>query len=158
MDETGFLKKGDKSVGVARQYTATAGKIENARGGVFLSYATPRGHALVDRELCLPVAWTQDAAHRDAGGIPDDADFESKPALAQGLLQRALASGLKQAWVVGDEVYRRDSTLRHFLEGLRQRSVLRRNIGVCCCGVPRIASSDAIDAWCAPSPGFLAPL
>ncbi|NOJ79215.1 IS701 family transposase [Myxococcus xanthus] len=124
VDETGFLKKGDKSVGVARQYTGTAGKIENAQVGVFLSYATPRGHALVDRELYLPAAWTQDAARRDAGGIPEDVDFESKSALAQGMLQRALASGLKPAWVVGDEVYGRDNTLRRFLEDLRQPYVL----------------------------------
>lgn len=124
VDETGFLKKGDKSVGVARQYTGTAGKIENAQVGVFLSYATPRGHALVDRELYLPEAWTQDVARREAGGIPEDVDFESKPALAQGMLQRVLASGLKPAWVVGDEVYGRDNTLRRFLEGLRQPYVL----------------------------------
>ncbi|WP_141621949.1 IS701 family transposase, partial [Myxococcus sp. AB036A] len=124
VDETGFLKKGDKSVGVARQYTGTAGKVENAQVGVFLSYATPRGHALVDRELYLPEAWTQDVARREAGGIPEDVDFESKPALAQGMLQRVLASGPKPAWVVGDEVYGRDNTLRRFLEGLRQPYVL----------------------------------
>ncbi|MBU8900930.1 IS701 family transposase [Corallococcus sp. M34] len=122
--ETGFLKKGEKSVGVARQYTGTAGKVENAQVGVFLSYATPRGHALVDRELYLPEAWTRDEERRRAGGVPEEVRFESKPALAQGLLQRALASGLKPAWVVGDEVYGRDSTLRRFLEDLHQPYVL----------------------------------
>jgi len=123
-DETGFLKRGEKSVGLARQYTGTAGKVENAQVGVFLSYVTPRGHALVDREPYLPEAWTQDAARRRAGGIPDDVSFESKPALAQGMLQRALAAGLKPAWVVGDEVYGRDTTLRRFLEDLHQPYVL----------------------------------
>lgn len=124
VDETGFLKKGAKSVGVARQYTGTAGKVENAQVGVFLSYATHRGHALVDRELYLPEAWTQDTTRRRAGGIPDEVSFESKPALAHGMLQRALAAGLKPAWVVGDEVYGRDSTLRRFLEDLHQPYVL----------------------------------
>ncbi|RKI50943.1 transposase [Corallococcus sp. AB049A] len=90
VDETGFLKKGEKSVGVARQYTGTAGKVENAQVGVFLSYVTPLGHALVDRELYLPEPWTEDEARREAGGIPDEVGFESKPALAQGMLQRAL--------------------------------------------------------------------
>ncbi|MBJ6766203.1 transposase, partial [Myxococcaceae bacterium JPH2] len=69
------------------------GGVENAQVGIFLSYATPRGHALVDRELYLPEAWTQDAERRRTGGVPDEVSFESKPALAQGLLQRALASG-----------------------------------------------------------------
>nr|WP_255651350.1 IS701 family transposase [Corallococcus sp. AS-1-12] len=124
VDETGFLKKGEKSVGVARQYTGTAGKVENAQVGVFLSYVTPLGHALVDRELYLPEPWTEDAARRHAGGIPDEVGFESKPALAQGMLQRALGAGLKPAWVVGDEVYGRDNTLRRFLEDLHQPYVL----------------------------------
>ncbi|WP_404369207.1 IS701 family transposase [Corallococcus coralloides] len=124
VDETGFLKKGEKSVGVARQYTGTAGKVENAQVGVFLSYATPLGHALVDRELYLPEPWTEDAARRKAGGIPGEVGFESKPALAQGMLQRALGAGLKPAWVVGDEVYGRDNTLRRFLEDLHQPYVL----------------------------------
>ncbi|NRD50855.1 IS701 family transposase [Corallococcus exiguus] len=124
VDETGFLKKGEKSVGVARQYTGTAGKVENAQVGVFLSYVTPLGHALVDRELYLPEPWTEDSVRRHAGGIPDEVGFESKPALAQGMLQRALGAGLKPSWVVGDEVYGRDSTLRRFLEDLHQPYVL----------------------------------
>ncbi|NNC02379.1 IS701 family transposase [Corallococcus exiguus] len=124
VDETGFLKKGEKSVGVARQCTGTAGKVENAQVGVFLSYVTPLGHALVDRELYLPEPWAEDAARRQAGGIPDEVGFEPKPALAQGMLQRALGAGLKPAWVVGDEVYGRDSTLRRFLEDLHQPYVL----------------------------------
>ncbi|RKH49910.1 IS701 family transposase [Corallococcus sp. AB050B] len=111
VDETGFLKKGEKSVGVARQNTGTAGKVENAQVGVFFSYVTPLAHALVDGELYLPEPWTEDAARRQAGGIPDEVGFESKPAMAQGMLQRALGAGLKPAWVVGDEVYGHDSTL-----------------------------------------------
>ncbi|RYZ18039.1 MAG: IS701 family transposase [Myxococcaceae bacterium] len=118
VDETGFLKKGEKSVGVARQYTGTAGKVENAQVGVFLSYMTHRGHALVERELYLPEPWTEDAARREAGGIPNEVGFESKPALAQRMLQQILGAGPKPAWVVSDEVYGRDSTLRRFLEDL----------------------------------------
>lgn len=124
VDETGFLKKGDKSAGVARQYTGTAGKVDNAQVGVFLAYVTPLGHALVDRELYLPEEWVEDEARRREAGVPEDVAFESKPALAQGMVQRALAAGLKPAWVVGDEVYGRDGTLRRFLEAMHQPYVL----------------------------------
>jgi SRSO17 transposase len=89
-DETGFLKKGTRSAGVQRQYSGTAGRTENCQIGVFLAYASPRGHALIDRELYLPVSWTDDRDRCRAAGIPDQAQFATKAQLAQRLLQRAL--------------------------------------------------------------------
>ena len=82
IDETGFLKKGAKSAGVARQYSGTAGRIENCQIGVFLAYRSSKGHALIDRELYLPKAWTEDAARMKEADIPDDVSFETKPSLA----------------------------------------------------------------------------
>ncbi|NNB90524.1 hypothetical protein HI292_33815 [Corallococcus exiguus] len=92
--------------------------------GVFLSYVPPRRHALVERELCLPEAWVEDSARPAAEGIPEEVGFESKPALAQGVLQRTLAAGLKPEWVVGEEIYGRDTTLRRFSEDLHQPYML----------------------------------
>lgn len=119
-----MLKKGEKSAGVARQYTGTAGKVENAQVGVLLAYVTPKGQALVDRELYLPEARAQDAERRREAGVPEEVAFESKRALVQGLLQRALASGLKLREVVGDGVYGRDGPLHRFLEDVRQPYLL----------------------------------
>lgn len=124
VDETGFLKKGDKSAGVARQYTGTAGRIENSQVGVFLAYVTPQGHTLVDRELYLPEEWTQDSNRRLKAGIPEEVTFHTKPQLAHQMLQRAFEAGLRPSWVVGDEVYGRDGNLRRFLEQRHQRYVL----------------------------------
>ena len=89
VDETGFLKKGEHSVGVARQYSGTAGRIENVQIGVFLAYASSKGHALIDRELYLPQSWTTDPQRLAEAGVPDDIDFATKPALATGMLTRA---------------------------------------------------------------------
>jgi SRSO17 transposase len=124
VDETGFLKKGDKSAGVARQYTGTAGRIENCQVGVFLAYVTPRGHTLVDRELYLPQEWTNDRDRCRKAGIGDAVEFRTKPELARSMLERAFEAGLKPSWVVGDEVYGRDGTLRRFLDQRHQRYVL----------------------------------
>ncbi len=124
VDETGFLKKGDKSAGVARQYTGTAGRVENAQVGVFLAYKTARGHALIDRELYLPEDWTRDAVRRQEAGIPGGVEFQTKSQLARDMLRRALGAGLRPAWVTGDEVYGRDSALRRVLEQYHQRYVL----------------------------------
>ena len=88
--ETGFLKKGTKSVGVQRQYSGTAGRVENCQLGVFLVYATPRGHTYLDRALYLPERWTDDPARCQEAGVPDDVAFATKPALAQALLQLSL--------------------------------------------------------------------
>ena len=116
IDETGFLKKGNKSAGVARQYSGTAGRIENCQIGVFLAYARGRGHALIDRELYLPQDWAEDGARRATAGIPRAVSFATKPQLAQRMMARAIAAGVPFAWVVGDAVYGSDRCLRRFLE------------------------------------------
>jgi SRSO17 transposase len=116
IDETGDVKKGRHTVGVQRQYTGTAGRIENAQVAVYLTYAGPRGHAMIDRELYLPRSWTDDAERLTEAGVPDDIEFATKPALATGMLTRALAAGVPAGWVTGDEVYGADPALRAELE------------------------------------------
>ena len=115
-DETGFLKKGDKSAGVQRQYSGTAGRIENCQVGVFLAYAGARGRTLLDRELYLPQVWAQDRERRREAGVPQSAVFRTKPQLAQLMLGRALESGVPFSWFTGDEVYGSDRNLRLWLE------------------------------------------
>jgi SRSO17 transposase len=116
LDETGFLKKGEHSAGVARQYSGTAGKVENCQIGVFLGYASPLGHALLERELYLPREWTDEPERCRQAGIPADRRFATKPQLAQAMLQRALAAGVPGRWVTGDSVYGNDRRLRLWLE------------------------------------------
>jgi SRSO17 transposase len=116
IDETGDLKKGSGTVGVQRQYTGTAGRVENAQVAVYLTYAAERGHALIDRELYLPRSWTDDPARCAAAGVPADVAFATKPALAGQMLDRALDAGVPAAWVAGDEVYGADPQLRAALE------------------------------------------
>ena len=117
VDETGFLKKGTKSAGVARQYTGTAGRIENAQVGVFLAYAASDGsRALIDRELYLPEKWTEDRDRCRAAGIGDEVAFATKPKLAQAMLERAVKAGVPFAWVAADEVYGQNPGLRDWLE------------------------------------------
>lgn len=124
LDETGFLKKGKKSAGVARQYSGTAGRVENCQIGVFLAYAAPDGVALIDRELYLPKAWTDDRARCREAGIPDVVGFATKPALARRMLERAFAAEVPHAWGVADEVYGQDRRLRLWLEAIEQPVVL----------------------------------
>jgi SRSO17 transposase len=124
VDETGFLKKGTKSVGVQRQYAGTAGRIENCRVGVFLAYASPKGRTFPDRELYLPREWAEDAARREEAGVPGTVEFATKPQLARRMLGRALDGGVPAAWVTGDEVYGGDRRLRRWLEERRQPFVL----------------------------------
>jgi len=124
VDETGFLKKGDKSAGVQRQYSGTAGRIENSQIGVFLALAGSRGRALVDRALYLPKSWCEDRSRCEAAGIPPQVDFATKPRLAQRMLAHALKSGLRPAWVLADEVYGSDGQFRRFLEERGQPFVL----------------------------------
>ena len=100
VDETGFLKKGTKSAGVARQYSGTAGRIENCQIGVFLAYASGNGHALIDRELYLPKEWAGDPARCAAAGIPKEVGFATKPELARRMIARAIAAGVPFAWVL----------------------------------------------------------
>ena len=116
VDETGFLKKGGKSVGVQRQYSGTAGRIENCQVGVFLTYAGAKGRTLLDRELYLPQVWAQDRERRREAGVPEDAVFRTKPQLAQLMLERAADSGVPFSWFTGDEVYGSDRKLRLWLE------------------------------------------
>jgi SRSO17 transposase len=105
LDETGFLKKGTKSAGVARQYTGTAGRVENAQVGVFLAYASRHGTAFLDRALYLPEEWTDDPDRCKEAGVPSGTPFATKIRLAKDMLKRAFAAGVPSAWVVGDEVY-----------------------------------------------------
>jgi SRSO17 transposase len=116
IDETGFLKKGTKSAGVARQYSGTAGRIENSQVGVFLAYATPAGRTFIDRDLYLPKAWTEDRGRCAEAGIGPDVPFRTKPELALAMLTRALDAGVPAGWVAGDEVYGQHSGLRLALE------------------------------------------
>jgi SRSO17 transposase len=129
VDETGFLKKGTKSVGVQRQYSGTAGRRENCQIGVFLVYAAARGAALIDRALYVPRSWTDDPDRCRAAGMPEDLTFQTKPQLAQAMLARALDAHVPCGWVTGDEVYGNDRVLRRFLEERQLPFVLaiRRN-------------------------------
>lgn len=115
-DETGFVKKGAKSAGVARQYSGTAGRIENSQIGVFLAYASGRGRALIDRELYLPKDWIADRDRCAAAGIPDDVGFVTKPELAQRMVERALTANIPFAWFTADEAYGQVGRLRLWLE------------------------------------------
>ena len=124
IDETGFLKKGRHSAGVARQYSGTAGRIENCQIGVFVGYASRHGHTLLDRELYLPAEWTNDRARCQQAGIAADRGFATKPALAKEMLQRTLAAGVPARWVTGDSVYGDDRRLRMWLEAQPQAHVL----------------------------------
>lgn len=116
VDETGDLKKGMGTVGVQRQYTGTAGRIENSQVAVCLAYSTPLGHAAIDRELYVPHSWTEDTARCRAAGIPDDVSFATKPALAVRMITRALDVGVPASWVAGDEAYGANPHLRTALE------------------------------------------
>ena len=157
VDETGFLKKGTKSVGVKRQYSGTAGRIENCQIGVFFAYAGAYGHTLLDRELYLPKEWASDEARREEAGVPEEVQFATKPQLATRMLERALGAAVPCKWVTADEVYGGDRRLRRWLEEQEQPFVLAvtsteplwSNIGR---GVRQekataIAASVGVEAW-----------
>jgi SRSO17 transposase len=116
VDETGDLKKGASTVGVQRQYTGTAGKVDNAQVAVYLAYATTIGHDVIDRELYLPQGWIDDPARCHAAGVPDLVGFATKPELARVMLERALDAGVPAGWVTADEVYGGSPALRGWLE------------------------------------------
>jgi SRSO17 transposase len=118
VDETGFLKKGTKSVGVARQYSGTAGRVENCQVGVFLGYVTGRGRALLDRALYLPKEWAADRRRRKGAGVPRGVTFATKLVLARQMIERAAAAGVPAAWVTADAVYGADYNFRQAVEGL----------------------------------------
>jgi SRSO17 transposase len=132
VDETGFVKKGTRSAGVQRQYSGTAGRVENCQLGVFLAYAGPRGRALIDRELYLPRSWTDDRDRCREAGVPDSVQFATKTDLARLMLGRALDAGVPAAWVTADEAYGRDGRFRDWLE--------QRRIGY----VVAVASNQAV--------------
>lgn len=116
VDDTGFLKKGIRSAGVQRQYSGTAGRTENCQVGVFLAYASERGHALIDRELYVPESWTVDRDRCRAADIPDEVGFVTKPRLAMAMIERTLAAGVRFGWVTADEAYGQAKYLRFWLE------------------------------------------
>ena len=132
VDETGFVKKGTRLAGVQRQYSGTAGRVENCQLGVFLAYTGPRGRALVDRELYLPKSWTDDPGRCREAGVPGDVQFATKPELALAMLGRALDAGVPAAWVTADEAYGKDGKFRDWLE--------QRRIGY----VVAVASNQAV--------------
>jgi SRSO17 transposase len=116
LDETGFVKKGEKSAGVQRQYSGTAGRVENCQIGVFLGYASRHGRALIDRALYLPEGWAGDAGRRAEAGVPAEVAFATKPKLGLRMLERALGAGVPCSWVAGDSVYGADRALRRRIE------------------------------------------
>jgi SRSO17 transposase len=124
IDDTGFLKKGRRSAGVQRQYSGTAGRTENCQIGVFMAYVGQRCHALIDRELYLPQSWIDDRARCRQAGIPDAAQFATKPRIAIAMLQRAIDAGVPFGWVAADEVYGQVPYLRTWLEDKRIPYVL----------------------------------
>lgn len=153
IDETGFLKKGTRSVGVQRQYSGTAGRIENCQIGVFLTYTSSNGHTLLDRELYLPKSWTQDPARCKAANVPDEVTFASKPELAARMLWQTLDAGRSVAWVTGDTVYGSHHSLRAGLEARTQAYALavpcKEQVEVQGTRqrVDQVARSLAADAW-----------
>ena len=126
VDETGFLKKGRMSAGVARMYTGTAGRVENCQVGVFAGVRSRRtaSRALIDRELYLPEKWTDDRDRCRAAGIGDDVAFATKPQLARQMIERAVRAGVPFSWVAGDEVYGGNPGLRGWLEKEQIRYVM----------------------------------
>jgi SRSO17 transposase len=119
VDETGFVKKGTKSAGVQRQYSGTAGRVENCQLGVFLAYASPAGRALIDAELYLPRSWAGDRARCAGAGVPGEVGFATKPELARQMLGRALDAGVPARWATADEAYGQDHKFRVFCEQRR---------------------------------------
>jgi SRSO17 transposase len=150
LDETGFVKKGTKSVGVAPQYCGTVGKIANCQIGVFLAYATRHGPALLDRALYLPKAWEEDAARRVEAGVPPETRCIPKPTLGKQLLERAFAAGVQASWVTADSIYGGDYKLRHYLEEREQSFVLAvqstQRVGLSTPAAQVVASWQT-DAW-----------
>lgn len=124
IDDTGFLKKGNKSVGVQRQHSGTAGRIENCQIGVFLSYTSKFGHALIDREIYLPKSWTEEPERCREANVPEDVKFATKPELAIKMIKRVLDANMSIAWFAGDSAYGSSRPLRAFLEERRKQYAL----------------------------------
>jgi SRSO17 transposase len=141
VDETGDLKKGAATVGVQRQYTGTAGRVDNAQVAVYLVYASRAGHAVIDRELYLPEGWIDDPQRCRAAGVPEQVGFATKPELAKAMVCRALDAHVPAAWVTGDEVYGANPGLRAELEARGVGYVL-----VVACDHPVVAGGDTYRA------------
>lgn len=124
VDETGFLKQGKKSCGVKRQYSGTAGRVENCQIGVFLTYASGKGYAAMDRRLYLPEEWINDAVRRKEAGIPEEVTFQTKPQLAMEMIRQAHEAGVPFAWVTGDSVYGDFRGIRQYCESTGKGYVL----------------------------------
>jgi SRSO17 transposase len=149
-DETGFLKKGTKSAGVQRQYSGTAGRIENCQLGVFCAYVTGRGRALIDRELYLPKSWAADRGRCREAAVPDDVEFATKTELARAMLARALDAGVPASWVTADEAYGKDCKFRSWLEARRIGYVVAVP---CNQAIPGSAGASRADVLAAQAPG-----
>jgi SRSO17 transposase len=145
VDDTGFIKQGDKSCGVQRQYTGTLGKICNCQLGVFLTYASSKGNTAIDRRLYMPEVWTEDKTRREEAGVPEDLKFQAKPELALAMIQEASVAGLPYKWVTGDCAYGDSRCLRRWLEEnekcyvlniSRKEYIEKSNIGVLLSNLP----------------------
>lgn len=124
VDETGFLKQGKKSCGVMRQYSGTAGRVENCQIGVFLTYASSKGFTMLDRRLYLPKEWAEDAVRRKAAGVPEEVAFQTKPQMALTMLQEAAKAEVPFSWVTGDSVYGDFRDIRNWVESQSKGYVL----------------------------------
>lgn len=124
VDETGFLKQGKKSAGVKRQYSGTAGRIENCQIGVFLTYSSSKGYTVLDRELYLPKEWVEDEDRCREAGIPEDIEFRTKPEMALDMIKAAYDAGVPFTWVTGDCVYGDYRDIRMYLESVGKRYVM----------------------------------
>ena len=149
VDETGFLKKGTRSAGVQRQYSGTAGRVENCQLGVFCAYATGKGRALIDRELYLPKSWLADRARCREAAVPEEAEFATKAELARTMLARALDAGVPAAWVTADEAYGKDHKFRAWLE---QRRIGYVVAVACNQAIPAEAGTSRADVLAAHAP------
>ena len=123
-DDTGFIKQGEKSCGVQRQYTGTVGKTENCQLGVFLTYASSKGHTPLDRRLYLPQKWIDDKARRDEAGVPKEVTFQTKPQMAYEMIREATEAGIPYTWVTGDCAYGDYDVMREWLEENKKSYVL----------------------------------
>jgi SRSO17 transposase len=150
IDETGFVKKGVKSAGVQRQYSGTAGRVENCQLGVFCAYAASTGRALIDRELYLPKSWTADRGRCREAAVPDGTEFATKTELARKMLARALDAGVPAAWVTADEAYGKDQKFRAWLE---QRRIGYAVAVACSQAIPGSAGTSRADVLAAHAPG-----
>lgn len=159
VDETGHLKKGSATVGAQRQYTGTAGRIENSQVAVFLAYATDAGHAFIDRELYLPKVWATDPGRRASAGVPGERVLATKGTLAAIMVARALDAGVHAGWVAGDEVYGQSPDLRAEVESRQVGYVLavacshRVTLGTGVHRADQVAATLPTRAWCSPRPG-----